>query len=111
MAVAEKGVVAAGHPLTAQAGANVLRDGGNAIDGAVAAMLTSFVTEPLLTGLGAGGYMLVAGAGAEPALLDFFLEAPPRPGGGPRAGPETAAVSLGGAAQGVLTRAAAGGAY
>src|SRR4051812_47753482 len=72
------GVVAAGHPLTAEAGARVLREGGNAVDAAVAAMLTSFVTEPLLTGLGAGGYMLVAGGGHEPALLDFFVQAPTR---------------------------------
>ena len=72
----EKGVLAAGHPLTAQAGARVLREGGNAVDAAVAAMLTSFAAEPLLTGLGAGGYMLVAGGGMEPALLDFFVAAP-----------------------------------
>jgi gamma-glutamyltranspeptidase / glutathione hydrolase len=72
----EKGVVAAGHPLTAEAGARVLREGGNAVDAVVAAMLTSFVAEPLLTGLGAGGYMLVAGGGEEPALLDFFVQAP-----------------------------------
>src|ERR687893_1152376 len=71
-----RGFVAAGHPLTAEAGARVLRDGGNAVDAAVAAMLTSWVTEPLLTGPGAGGYMLVAGAGEEPALLDFFVAAP-----------------------------------
>src|SRR5271170_2847076 len=76
MSTAEKGVVAAGHPLTAEAGARVLREGGNAVDAAVGAMLTSFAAEQLLTGLGAGGYMLVAGAGEEPALLDFFVEAP-----------------------------------
>src|SRR3954467_9523330 len=70
------GVVAAGHPLTPSAGAEVLRAGGNAVDAALAAMLTSFVTEPLLTGLGAGGYMLVAPAGGEPVLLDFFVAAP-----------------------------------
>jgi gamma-glutamyltranspeptidase/glutathione hydrolase len=72
----EKGVLAAGHPLTAQAGARVLREGGNAVDAAVGAMLTSFAAEPLLTGLGAGGYMLVAGGGREPALLDFFVASP-----------------------------------
>ncbi len=70
------GIVAAGHPLTAEAGARVLRDGGNAVDAAVAAMLVSWVAEPLLTGPGAGGYMLVAGAGEEPVLLDFFVAAP-----------------------------------
>ena len=66
-----RGVVAAGHPLTAEAGADVLRAGGNAVDAALAAMLTSFVAEPLLTGLGAGGYMLVAAPGRErrPARL------------------------------------------
>jgi gamma-glutamyltranspeptidase / glutathione hydrolase len=69
------GVVAAGHPLTAAAGAEILRAGGNAVDGALAAMVTSFVTEPLLTGLGAGGYMLVVAPGRDPVLLDFFVEA------------------------------------
>ncbi len=71
-----RGMVAAGHPLTAQAGADVLGDGGNAVDAALAAMLTSWAAEPLLTGPGAGGYMLVAGAGEEPVLLDFFVAAP-----------------------------------
>jgi gamma-glutamyltranspeptidase/glutathione hydrolase len=76
--VTARGVVAAGHPLTAQAGADVLRAGGNAVDAAVAAVLTSFVAEPLLTGLGAGGYLLVAPPDADPVLLDFFVEAPGR---------------------------------
>src|SRR5918998_512298 len=62
-----RGVVAAGHPVTAEAGAQVLRDGGNAIDAAVAAVLTSFVTESPLTGPGAGGLFLVPpGAGGGP---------------------------------------------
>src|SRR3954465_10524784 len=73
---AVRGVVAAGHPLTADAGADALRAGGTAVDAAIAAMLTSFVAEPLLTGLGAGGYMLVSPPEGEPVLLDFFVEAP-----------------------------------
>jgi gamma-glutamyltranspeptidase/glutathione hydrolase len=76
--VAERGVVAAGHPLTAAAGADALRAGGNAVDAALAALLTSFHTEPLLTGLGAGGYMLVAPPGSAPVLLDFMVAAPGR---------------------------------
>jgi len=99
MSIAGKGVVAAGHPLTAQAGADVLRQGGNAVDAAIGAMLTSFVAEPLLTGLGAGGYMMVAGAGEEPALLDFFVEAPERPQDGSAAELEAIDVSFGDAVQ------------
>ncbi len=70
------GIVAAGHPRTAEVGAGVLRAGGNAVDAAIAAVLASWVCEPLLTGPGAGGYMLVAGAGEQPTLLDFFVAAP-----------------------------------
>src|SRR3954451_22360344 len=74
----ERGAVAAGHPLTAEAGARVLRDGGNAVDAAVAAVLTSFVTESPLTGLGAGGFMLVHDPAHDDVLLDFFVEVPGR---------------------------------
>jgi gamma-glutamyltranspeptidase / glutathione hydrolase len=93
------GVVAAGHPLTAQAGARVLREGGNAVDAAVAAMLSSFAAEPLLTGLGAGGYLMVAGGDWEPALLDFFVEAPLRATDGSAAELAAIDVSFGDAAQ------------
>jgi gamma-glutamyltranspeptidase / glutathione hydrolase len=72
------GVVAAGHPVSARAGADALLAGGNAVDAALGAMLASFACEPLLTGLGAGGYMLVVAPGQAPTLLDFFVEAPGR---------------------------------
>jgi gamma-glutamyltranspeptidase/glutathione hydrolase len=78
LAESELGVIAAGHELTAQIGAEALRAGGNAVDAAVAAVLASFVCEPLLTGLGAGGYMLVVAPHQAPVLLDFFVEAPGR---------------------------------
>jgi gamma-glutamyltranspeptidase / glutathione hydrolase len=73
-----KGVVAAGHPRTAEAGADVLRAGGNAVDAAVAAVLMSFAAESPLTGPGAGGFMLVHTAEGESHLLDFFVAAPGR---------------------------------
>ncbi len=69
------GVVAAGHPESAEAGAAMLRAGGNAVDAAVAAVLASFAVESPLTGLGAGGFMTVH-AGGETTLLDFFVAAP-----------------------------------
>jgi gamma-glutamyltranspeptidase/glutathione hydrolase len=75
---ASLGVVAAGHPGTARAGADALRAGGNAVDAALAALLASFACEPLLTSLGAGGYMLVIAPDRPPVLLDFFVEAPGR---------------------------------
>lgn len=70
-----KGVVAAGHPLTAEAGAAVLREGGNAVDAAVAAVLASFAVESPLTGFGAGGFMMVH-RGGKTTLIDFFVAAP-----------------------------------
>src|SRR6476660_10228259 len=69
------GVVAAGHPLTAEAGATVLREGCNAVDAAVCAVLASFAVESPLTGFGAGGFMMVH-RGEETVLIDFFVAAP-----------------------------------
>ena len=115
MADGGHGVVAAGHPLTAEAGARVLREGGNAVDAALAAMLVSFAAEPLLTGLGSGGYMLVAGGDQRPALLDFFVQAPSDPrasdGGGPVAELQAIDVSFGDAAQVFHIGPASCGAY
>src|SRR4249919_345610 len=69
------GVVAAGHPASAEAGATVLREGGNAVDAAVCAVLASFAAESPLTGFGAGGFMMVH-EGGETTLIDFFVAAP-----------------------------------
>jgi gamma-glutamyltranspeptidase/glutathione hydrolase len=78
------GVVAAGHPISAEAGAQVLREGGNAVDAAVCAVLASFAVESPLTGFGAGGFMMVhepgAAGGAASTLIDFFVSAPGRDG-------------------------------
>jgi gamma-glutamyltranspeptidase/glutathione hydrolase len=103
-----EGIVAAGHPVTAEAGAAVLRAGGNAVDAAVAACLASWVAEPLLTGPGAGGYLLVAGAGEEPTVLDFFVAAP---ADGPRAPLTPVDVSFGDATQVFHVGAASCGVY
>ena len=108
-----RGVVAAGHPVTAAVGAECLRTGGNAVDAALAAMFASFVAEPMLTGLGAGGYMLVAPPDAEPVLLDFFVEAPGRglAPGAPRAPLRSVEVDFGDAVQIFNVGAASVGPY
>ena len=50
--------VAAGHPATAEAGAEILADGGSAADAAVAACLASCVAETVMTGLLGGGHAI-----------------------------------------------------
>jgi gamma-glutamyltranspeptidase / glutathione hydrolase len=81
-----KGAVAAGHTLTAEAGARVLAEGGNAVDACVAAAFAAWVAESTLTGPGAGGFALVLPADGRPArVADFFVSTPglglPRPSG------------------------------
>src|SRR4051812_28101132 len=72
-----RGAVAAGHPLTAEAGARVLREGGNAVDACIAAAAMSWVAESPLTGPGAGGFMLVHRASdSSSRVLDFFVATP-----------------------------------
>jgi gamma-glutamyltranspeptidase/glutathione hydrolase len=72
-----KGAIAAGHPLTALAGADVLRAGGNAVDAAVAASVASWVAESPLTGPGGGGFMLVHRARERRTVVyDFFVSVP-----------------------------------
>lgn len=74
-----KGVVAAGHRLTAQAGVDILREGGTAIDAAIAALAMSCVCEPVLCSPGGGGFaMLRDGKAGETTLIDFFAQTPLR---------------------------------
>jgi gamma-glutamyltranspeptidase/glutathione hydrolase len=71
--------IAAGHPLTVAAAEQVLHSGGNAFDAILAAMMMSFVAEPLLASPGGGGFLLVAGPEQPPRLLDFFSDTPGQP--------------------------------
>src|SRR5207342_1818887 len=72
-----RGAVAAGHPLTAEAGAQVLASGGNAVDACIAAAFVSWVAESPLTGPGAGGFMLVHQASDDSTrVLDHFVTVP-----------------------------------
>ena len=69
--------VAAGHPATAATGINVLEAGGNAVDVAVAMMLTACTAETVYTGLGGGGFALVYEAGTGTVTcVDFFVAVP-----------------------------------
>ncbi|HSM81334.1 MAG TPA: gamma-glutamyltransferase [Nodosilinea sp.] len=70
------GAIAAGHPLTAEAGAEMLRQGGNAFDAAIAAAFTACVTESALTSLAGGGFLLAHTAAGDNRLFDFFCQTP-----------------------------------
>ncbi len=50
--------VAAAHPLAAEAGAQVLRDGGSALDAAIAAQMVLALVEPQSSGIGGGAFLL-----------------------------------------------------
>jgi gamma-glutamyltranspeptidase/glutathione hydrolase len=67
--------VAAGHPATVDAGIEILGEGGNAADAAVAASLASCVAETVMTGLLGGGHAAVYWDG-EVRMLDFFVAVP-----------------------------------
>ena len=70
------GAIAAGHPATADAGALVLAEGGNAVDACIAAAFVAFVTEGPLAGPTGGGFVLVHEPGAPTSLLDCFFAVP-----------------------------------
>jgi gamma-glutamyltranspeptidase / glutathione hydrolase len=70
-----RAAVAAGHPATVDAGIELLEQGGNAADAAVAASLASCVAETVMTGLLGGGHAAVFWGG-DVRLLDFFCAVP-----------------------------------
>src|ERR1700734_4431736 len=59
MVISRRGVVSAESPLAAQAGANVLAHGGNAVDAAVASNAVMGVVEPMMNGMGGDLFAIV----------------------------------------------------
>jgi gamma-glutamyltranspeptidase/glutathione hydrolase len=107
--VAQHGMVAAGHPLAAEAGLRILKAGGNAVDAAIATWAVQGEVEPGMTGLGADMFVLVYlaktgevkfinGTGFAPhaATIDYYTAK----GGIPDSGPLSISVpgAVGGAA-------------
>lgn len=74
---ARKGMVVAAHPLAAEAGLQILKQGGNAIDAAVATSFALNAAEPFASGIGGGGFMLIYLASEKKATVINFREKAP----------------------------------
>lgn len=73
----QQGMVTAAHPLATAAGLAILRQGGNAVDAAVATTLAISVVEPFSAGIGGGGFLLLRfQPTGEVKALDFRERAP-----------------------------------
>ena len=70
------GAIASAHPLATQAGFDILRDGGNAVDAAIATAATLNVTEPYMSGVGGVGFLLLHLANGETKTLNFSGNTP-----------------------------------
>lgn len=76
-----RGAAASGHRMTTQAALDIMAQGGNAFDGAIAAAFMACVCEPVLASPGGGGFAMVheaqEGVGrGETRLVDFFAQTP-----------------------------------
>ncbi|MBU7582968.1 MAG: gamma-glutamyltransferase [Nostoc sp. TH1S01] len=73
----KKGMVVSAHPLASEAGLLMLRQGGNAVDAAVATTFAISVVEPFSAGIGGGGFLLLhSEKTGEMKALDFRERAP-----------------------------------
>src|SRR5260221_10634898 len=70
------GMVSAADPRAAEAGAELLRQGGSAVDAAFATLLALNVVEPESQGIGGGSYLVYSSRGAAPVTFDGRETAP-----------------------------------
>lgn len=70
------GAIAAGSRLTAEAGMEMFRLGGNVFDAVAAAIAAACVAEPSLTSLAGGGFLLAHSCDRRNILFDFFTQTP-----------------------------------
>ena len=72
----KKSAVVCAHPLAAQVGAYILKEGGNAVDAAIATQLALAVVYPRAGNIGGGGFMILRTNKGKTTTLDFRETAP-----------------------------------
>lgn len=75
---AKRFAVSSAHPLASEAGAQIMREGGNAVDAAIAVQLALAVVYPQAGNLGGGGFMVARMADGRAVTIDYREKAPGR---------------------------------
>ena len=74
--ITEKAMVVSAHPLASQVGSAILKQGGNAIDAAIATQFALAVVYPVAGNIGGGGFMVIRMSDGSVNTLDFREKAP-----------------------------------
>lgn len=74
--IAKSGAVASAHPLASKVGVEIMRQGGNAFDAAIATQLALAVVYPAAGNIGGGGFLVARTAAGETVSLDYRETAP-----------------------------------
>lgn len=77
LASSDKGMITSAHPQASQAGLEILKEGGNAVDAAIAVSMAVSVVRPQSTGIGGGGFLLHFHKGSGSVKAYDFRETAP----------------------------------